>query len=96
MKKIVRGHSKKEDEMSESKQAKNLLRKKEIIEENKSLKSRLEGQLDQLESRLLSDFGCKDEKEIDKRLDQIGISIDDMDEELTKQIEQLEKEFDWE
>ena len=81
--------------MSESKQAKKLLRMKGEIEEKVALKNRLEGQKEQIEKKLKEQFNCIGEKQINAKVKLISSKIEKKQDELNDELDELEENFEW-
>ena len=73
---------------------KELLELKEEIEEAKSEQSQLKGRLDGLLEQLQKDWGCKTIAEAEKKLKKLDEEIEQLQDQITKQTTELEKELE--
>jgi len=72
-----------------------LISMKEKIDKAKTDIERLQGRKDQLYETLKKDFGCKTLKEAETKLDKMNKELDEKEVALTKGIEGLEADYDW-
>ena len=80
--------------MSSSKQARELLKMKEAIEEKKTSKHRFEGQMEQIVKKLKEKFNCQTNTEIKAKLKKISADIEKKESTLQEKLEELQT-FNW-
>lgn len=73
--------------------AKKIMNFKDQLEEAKREESRIEGKMQTLTERLEKSCGCKDEKEAEKKIDQLDKRAERFEKEIETGIEELEEEI---
>ena len=72
-----------------------LMKMKAEIDDNKSKKSRLEGELDGVLAQLKSQFGFSSVEEAEDHLDKLKESLPGMEQKLAKEIDTLKSAYPW-
>lgn len=76
---------------NKSKIAERLMDIKEELEQKKEERSKLQGELRGLLARMKDEFNVDGLDEADKRLEEMGIELEQMEEQLANQIEAIEE-----
>ena len=74
---------------------KKLVDMKSQIDAAKTKVAQGEGALDQLQKRMLTEFGCKDLAAAEKLLDELEAEDEQLEKDIAAKIETLEKDYTW-
>lgn len=77
--------------MAESDIAKKLFKMQDAIAEEKTKKSRLEGQKEAVEKKLLNEFDCKGIRQVKSKLKSLASAIEKKEDELITRMDKLEE-----
>lgn len=72
-----------------------LLKMKAEIEENKSKKARLEGELDGIKAQLKQEYGFDSIEEAEQELNKLQASLPELEIQLGKEIDALKSAYPW-
>ena len=73
-----------------------LLQMKEKVEEAKTEKAKLEGQIESIHSRLKNEYSLNSVEDAEKKVEALTSEVNEKENQLQQGISQLEDEYNWE